>query len=313
MTRIDLERLNSCLTSVKHERIFLASSNPPQTLNTALDSIHPTTDWRFQIEWGAVFVNGERTSTPMLDHPIPIPCKLEYYEAKYDQHRAAEIFPGFSKDLIVYEDEDLLVAFKPHHLATLPPKERLGYTLKSYLDDYCSSKVHIPSRLDSAACGLVPASKTTRMHDRLNRLYQHRRVSKSYLIESSSPVAWQSISVTKNIAKSKEHPILRCLSDTEGVSASTEFQLIETRASSALIRAKPLTGRTHQLRVHITAVSSPLVGDNFYGGFEAPELHLMSERLDFIHPLSQQPISIVVSDRHLPAWCQTETAATVEL
>jgi 23S rRNA-/tRNA-specific pseudouridylate synthase len=264
----------------------------------------PQIDWRFQIEWGAVFVNGQRSEIESLKAPLPCPCRLEFYEAKYDQKMAAEAFPKFSKDYVVFEDEDLLVVFKPHHLATMPPKERRSYTLKSYVEEYVNTTIHIPSRLDSAACGLVPISKTPRMHDKLNRVYQHRRVRKSYLLESSSSVTWDEVVVDKKIAKDTAHPILRKLSETEGVEAHTHFALVQNRTASALIRAHPTTGRTHQLRVHITAVAEPMIGDNFYGGREDAELHLMSEAISFQHPLTHKELRIEVPADLRPSWAK---------
>lgn len=299
------KRLNDCLTSIRHERCFYQSTDLPPDLEHGLTFWMSNVDWRFQIEWGAVFVNGQRSQIDDLNKPLPCPCRLEYYEAKYDQHEAASTFPQFSKSLVVFEDEDLIVVFKPHHLATMPPKERRGYTLKSYVEDYCGAIVHIPSRLDSAACGLVPISKTPKMHDKLNRIYQHRRVKKSYLLESSSPVEWQDTIVSKKIAKDPAHPILRKLSETEGVDAQTHFMLVQNRASSALIRAHPTTGRTHQLRVHITAVSKPMIGDNFYGGSEDSDLHLMSEALSFLHPMTQKILEITVPLNLQPGWART--------
>lgn len=298
------KRLNNCLTSFRHERSYYTLGELPADLESALKSWMPQVDWRFQIEWGAVFVNGLRCDLPKLTSTLPCPCRIEYYEAKYNQLEAASTFPSFRPEHVVFEDEDLLIVFKPHHLATMPPKERRGYTLKSYVEDYCKTVVHIPSRLDSAACGLVPISKTPRMHDRLNRIYQHRRVTKSYLLESSSAVDWTETTVDKRITKDPSHPILRKLSDLDGVEAFTHFTLVQNRAASALIRALPTTGRTHQLRVHITAVAAPMIGDNFYGGREDSELHLMSESLEFKHPISGVDLKITVPENLLPGWAQ---------
>jgi tRNA pseudouridine32 synthase / 23S rRNA pseudouridine746 synthase len=263
----------------------------------------PFNYWQQQLTVGSIFLNGESVNEDIVINKFPV--RLEFYEPKYDVAKIETIFPPFSLDSIVFEDKHLLVYLKPHGLPCVPAREQTLYNLRSYLDKYVGREVHMPSRLDMSTMGLVPVSKTRLAHNSLQQAFQNRRVQKRYRLLSPTP-EWQSITVKTFITKHPEHPVLRTCSKTVGKEALTKFRILKIVESgkTALIEAHPITGRTHQIRVHAQYLGLPIVGDNFYSGLQAKELHLMCYSLSFPHPITNLPFNCKIPYSFLPDWAK---------
>jgi len=99
---------------------------------------------------------------------------------------------------------------------------------------------------------------------------------------------------------------LRVASINEGQSAQTEIRYAHATSMNGSLHhiytAHPITGRTHQIRVHAAASELPLLGDNFYGGESAPYLHLVSCELSLPHPLTGDRLEFELPARLAPAW-----------
>jgi 23S rRNA-/tRNA-specific pseudouridylate synthase len=211
----------------------------------------------------------------------------------------------------VYEDDELLVFFKPSGLASMPTREQVQHNLKTLLLSYLgpaftSSSLHMPSRLDTSVSGLVLVSKHPAMHRPLQRLFEHRRLRKLYVLRTQTSLAWNTFDALGSIGRDPRHPVLRCVTATAGKAAHTVFTKLIERSSGSYLAAQPVTGRTHQIRVHASSYGFPIDGDNFYAGAENPELALMSAALRFIHPHSHRELLILAPATALPYWVATE-------
>ncbi|NMC63170.1 MAG: RluA family pseudouridine synthase, partial [SAR324 cluster bacterium] len=297
----DLERLKSALSSIHWNFEFYEKSIDPWRLIPLLEatfpSINPET-WKDRLDWGGVYVNGRMKTH---DIELPCPCQLEYFEPKYNFEERFKAYPEFSKSWVLHEDEDLIVVFKPVGLPCLPSREQRHLHLKGFIENYLKQRVHMPSRLDTATSGILIMSKSARMNKAIQQAFEFRRVSKYYLFETASIPDWNQRLVNESIGKDREHPILR---KTNGENAKEAKTLFETVCFSSvtddkgklhdtiLIMAKPLTGRTHQIRTHCSHIGIPIIGDNFYGGLNSSSFHLISYKLEFFHPFEKRLVTV---------------------
>ena len=255
--------------------------------------------WESRLAWGGLFVNGEEIRS--LETPLPFPYRLEYYEPCFDYLNPHSFFPRFSPEWIVYEDNEVICSFKPNKLPSMPAREQTEYCLKKYLEKHLRCKLHMPSRLDMSTSGLVVMSKSPDHHNKLQRAFETRRVEKSYLFETASNVPFEEHQAVGAIGKDPEHPVLRKVVEEGGKPSLTHFKVI-TRGETTIVEAQPKTGRTHQIRVHARHLGIPILGDMFYEGAPAESLHLLSYRIRFPHPRTQEYVTVVIPERLVPEW-----------
>jgi len=311
---IDLTAVAAAFTSIHHRFPLLVNSSRPlradgqssQTIQDALSALLPHIDiksWPERSDWGGIFQNSRATT---YDAPLEIPGILEYFEPKGCLKEAADYFPDWQKNWVIFEDPDLLIVFKPERLPCLPAREQRSANLRSYLETYTGGKIHLPSRLDTSTQGLVVTSKSDLMNAPLQHIFERRQITKLYLCGTELSPAWRCASIQSRIARHPGHRTLRTTSLTGGARGLTQFSQLHRGATSegsrTILAALPYTGRTHQIRVHAAAMGIPLVGDRFYGGAQADSLHLLSFGVKFRHPLSLEDMSVIVPERLLPDW-----------
>ncbi|MCB0333698.1 MAG: RluA family pseudouridine synthase [Bdellovibrionales bacterium] len=314
-----IERINNALTSIHHEVVYHSQEECPKDLLAALGQafthIEPLS-WSERLAFGGVYLNGVRCEH---NTNLTIPCRVEYFEPKFPIAEAKHAFPSFSDKYILYEDDDLVAVFKPRGLPSTPNREQSSYHLKQYLEDYYHCSVHLPSRLDTSTKGVMMVSRSERMHGRLQRLYERRLVKKEYLLEVPVRFDWETNEIEAPIARSALHPVLREVNSERGKPAKTHFERFReqsfvdrdgTTHDSTLLLAKPVSGRTHQLRVHCQEFGPSIIGDNFYEGLFADELHLLSYRVSLWHPFFDREMSVSVPDNLLPEWIPSEKMPT---
>lgn len=205
--------------------------------------------------------------------------------------------PPVPMDLdIVFEDEHLLVVNKSAPLAVIPsslvPTEpTLAAGLMAYLGP--SAAIHPVNRLDRGTTGLMVVAKSGYIHDQLRRRLHSGDFFRSYLaICVGTPEPPQG-TIALPIGRAPGSAIRRQI-DPAGQSARTDYRLLRVRSGLSLVALMPLTGRTHQIRVHMAAIGCPLAGDWLYGTEDRgliprPALHAV--RLAFTHPVTGEHLS----------------------
>lgn len=281
---------------------------PPRQCVDLLCELLPhidATSWPRRFMHGGVYVAGRPAA---FDAVVAPPCRLEYYEPRYQIEQADTFFPSFTPNMVVYRDDDLGVVFKPAGLPTMAARDQVEFNLWRSLQDLFGVPVHLPSRLDVGVCGVVLCSFSARMNRHLQRAYERRRVMKSYLAEVCGDVPWTSREVHRKIARDPAHPVLRrCVGDEEkGEEAHTIFEKVASYRRDgevrSLLRAHPMTGRTHQIRLHCQSEGFPIVGDPYYGGVESPELRLVSYEVGLFHPYRQTQLTWGIPRELQPGW-----------
>lgn len=299
---IDPNRIEETLLSIY--RVKLYHENPPTTFVDALKDLAPhinSLSWQSRIAWGGAYYNGIRATT---DRKISSPCKVEYYEPKFAIEEVANYFPKFTRDYIVYEDKNILVAYKPPKLPSLPAKDQTHFSMRKYIEDYVGHIVHMPSRLDMSASGLILAIKTNSSNKNLHIQFKDGFVDKRYLLEVSGNVPWNDKVVDAPISLDPRHRLLRkIVLKGDGKESVTIFRKIKAINGKTLLEAQPITGRTHQIRVHIASIGFPIVGDNFYSGEKAEDLRLLSWKITLSHPETGSDLEVKLPSALMPEWC----------
>lgn len=203
-----------------------------------------------------------------------------------------------------YEDEHLAVVAKPAGLVTHPTASRRTGTLVNRLLGMGmplssvggTDRPGIVHRLDAGTSGLMIVAKADRAHRRLARMLAAREVSRTYLALVRGSPPHDVFAVEAPLARRRARV---AVSPGTGVEAATEFEVRERLPASALLVARPRTGRTHQIRVHLSSIGHPVVGDRAYGGrgelakllgLTRPFLHAW--RLAFDHPATGERIEL---------------------
>jgi tRNA pseudouridine32 synthase/23S rRNA pseudouridine746 synthase len=271
-------------------------------LKRELPQIDPLS-WPERFDFGGVYVNGREA---LGDQALPFPCRVEYYEPKFPIATAHEIFPAMTEESIIYRDQYIAVAYKPPGLPSMPAKEQRHYSAKHQLERLLNSTIHMPSRLDVSAQGLLLVSHSKLAHAQLQQTFERRLAHKEYRCASAAALDWQQREVSLSIARDPRHPVLRIASKDQGLSAHTTFEALNTittqNAEISIMKAIPLTGRTHQIRVHAAAIGAPLLGDRFYGGAPATHLHLVSYSVSCRHPVTNSEFTVTAPSHLLPSW-----------
>ena len=199
---------------------------------------------------------------------------------------------------ICYQDDELLVCSKPAGLLSVPGRgddKRDSLSLRVQ-QEY--PQALITHRLDMPTSGLLIFALTTDMQKAISRLFQQRQIHKSYIaIVDGRPQPEQGEINQPLICDWPNRPLQK-IDHELGKASQTRYRLLEYNGQqhSSRMELIPLTGRSHQLRVHMQHLGHSILGDSFYASAtvaaRAERLLLHAQTLEFIHPQSQEQLYI---------------------
>ncbi len=220
---------------------------------------------------------------------------------------------------LLYEDDDIVAVNKPAGMIVHSGAGAKSGTLVNALLNHFSKlstvggelRPGIVHRLDRMTSGVLLVAKNDRAHQRLARQFQKRQIQKTYWAVIHGRIIKQHPSARKIEVDGKwwfrlEMPIgrdahqrIKMSTRPAGRSAQTDFRVLRQSPGYSLLEVRISTGRTHQIRVHLSKIGHPVVGDRLYGAPATPEglpnldrFYLHARQIGFVHPATDQRIVI---------------------
>lgn len=193
---------------------------------------------------------------------------------------------------ILFEDDHLLVVNKPAGMNTHAPAPYAGEGIYEWLKNREPrwANLAIIHRLDKETSGILIFGKTAEANRSLTEQFATRRVRKSYHLLTDRKVARKEFTEQSNIVREGE----RYVSKPDGEHAQTAFRVLKVENDMTTLEAEPVTGRTHQIRVHAAESGFPIMGDVLYGGTPADRVMLHAQRLTVKHPVTGEEVAFDV-------------------
>lgn len=216
--------------------------------------------WQKYIKLGAVTVNDQVIESP----------KHEVLESDLLQVNFPESNPEDHQLPLIYEDEDVIVVNKPVGMLT---HAKGGVVKENTVADHFKSvttygldsdRPGVVHRLDRDTSGLIIGAKNKTAAKHLQDQFANRKVDKTYIAVLAGVPKNQTAKIDLPIARNPKKPS-QFKVDARGKSAETDYRIIGTNQQKSLAELRPKTGRTHQLRVHMAYIGTPIEGDRVYG------------------------------------------------
>ena len=252
-------------------------------LSTTFDPSISRSLWQKYIKAGYVSVNHQVVTAPKfeVDETDEIAVKLP------EQEQASAELP------ILYEDDDVIVVNKPSGLlthakgglSTEPTVAKIIRPKTSFASD--TDRPGIVHRLDRDTSGVLIIAKTADAATHLQRQFAQRTTKKTYLAVTDGVPKLAAAKIDLPIGRNPAAPSTFRV-DPNGKPAQTTYRVLVATDTQALIELKPTTGRTHQLRVHLAYLNTPILGDRVYGKPDASRLMLHAHKLEITLPSGER-------------------------
>lgn len=246
--------------------------------------------WQKMIETGAVTVNGQPTQNTKLI------CRLsDVIEAETPIAPALTLRPNPTPLEIIYEDNDVVVVDKPAGLVVHPvrPGEAsVAGSLTAWIEPDGSLRPGVVHRLDRDTSGVMILAKNASAKEFLMAQFKKRQVAKTYLALVWGAPKHEQAMIDIGIARDRQRGDRRKAAMT-GKPSQTQYRVLHHYADTSLLEVTPLTGRTHQIRVHLAQIGTPIVGDKMYGNKKTVGLNrqfLHASRLEITLPSGRRQI-----------------------
>jgi len=259
---------------VKHFEFTIGGRHGGKRLDAYMAARYPEYSRSFikaLIQEGAVTVNGRRVK------PSYNPSSGDHVVARVPMRRHEEVPPEDIPIEILYEDRWIVVVNKPPDLVVHPSKGHQTGTLVNALVHhfqqlsgvYGPLRPGIVHRLDRDTSGAILVIKDDAVHEQIARQFEQRQVHKEYVAVCEGRVELDSDLIDAPIGPDRRsHDRMRIV-QSGGKSAQTIYEVEERIGAYSVVRCRPRTGRTHQIRLHMHHIGHPIVADSLYGHRDA--------------------------------------------
>lgn len=198
---------------------------------------------------------------------------------------------------ILFEDEFLIAVNKPPGLPSQPTVDKKRPDLYTSLKKQLRSEnVFLHHRLDRDTSGVILLAKHKKANAPLTEMFRNHSFQKIYWCLTKPTLSKEQWEIQNHlIARRKDSRSVKMFrTESGGDFAHTLFRKLSAHSEAALVEAQPLTGRTHQIRVHLLHSEAPILGDSLYGGKDTrvPRLMLHAKSLSFEHPVLHTSVQI---------------------
>ncbi len=184
---------------------------------------------------------------------------------------------------ILFEDDDVLAVDKPEGIACIPERVKGRENLLSLLVSARPGKLYVVHRIDKEASGIVLFAKNAASHRHVSLQFENRSIHKTYTALARGVIADGNGQIEKSLRSFGSGRM--GVDEIRGKACSTEFHVDARFGSFTLLRIHPLTGRRHQIRVHLYSIGHPIAGDPLYGDkpdqARIPRLMLHARQIKF--------------------------------
>ena len=250
-------------------------------------------------------------SSYVLVNDYPVKCS---YKLKIND--VVRVLDGYQEDTrieaedidldIVYEDEYLLVVNKPSGMVVHPAPGNYHGTLVNAIMYHCNHLSHVNGevrpgivhRIDKDTSGLLVVAKNDMVHEDLARQIGEKSVTREYLALVDGVIMEDTATIDAPIGRDTQNRKKMCVTDVNSKDAITHIRVLERYEKATLITCRLETGRTHQIRVHMSYIHHPVVNDPIYGKRKMDDVQfgqmLHAKKLGFVHPVSKKYLEFEV-------------------
>lgn len=218
-------------------------------------------------------------------------------EIEYNESR--DFLPDKKKLDVVYEDDYLLIVNKPSNILVHPDDKSKNGTMVNIVSCYYQNKeldlsIKYAHRLDIDTTGLLIFVKDSLTKAKIDQLISTHELKRYYLCLVEGKLKNKKGTINAPIGMDRHHKQRRRVSKT-GQEAVTHYEVLKEFKSYSLLKVILETGRTHQIRVHLSSIGHPLLGDELYGtkDLRYKRFMLHSHEIEFIHPITCEKVNII--------------------
>ncbi|MGT2800093.1 RluA family pseudouridine synthase [Streptococcus marmotae] len=218
-------------------------------------------------------------------------------ELTFDEEDYPEkIIPWGKSELVqvLYEDEHLIVVNKPEGMKT-HGNDPTEIALLNHVSAYVQQTCYVVHRLDKETSGAILFAKNPFILPILNRLLEDKVISREYLALCQGRFPENTQTITDKIGRHRHDRRKRVIDPQKGQTAITHITRLKALGKTSLVACRLETGRTHQIRVHLSYHGHAIVGDPLYSHIVADRLMLHAHKLTFTHPFTLETISVQAS------------------